>query len=643
MLEFIRSHKGWVKVILLLFIVPSFALFGLESYMSPGGGDNVVAKVADRTITRQEWEAAQREQTERVRQMFGEQFDPKLLDTPESRQNVLDNLIAQHVLAAEAVENRLTVPDRVLQQAILDIPGLVGPDGKFDAARYKELLGMQGLTPELYEARMRQELAMQQVNAAVQSTAFAPRTVTGMLSDLNEQERIVQQMQFKAAEYLPKVKVTDEMIKAYYEKNATQFQIPERVDVEYVVLSADALASQIPVSEADIKAYYEQNAKRYVAEEQRRASHILIAAGKDVTDAQRATAKAKAESLLAQVRKNPETFAAVAKASSQDPGSAEAGGDLGLFGKGAMVAPFEEAAYRLKKGEISDVVQSDFGYHIIQVTDVKPATGKPLEEVKDEIAAEIRKQQAAKKYAELAETFNNTVYEQADSLKPVAEKLQLAVQTAADLTREPDPSLAPTAWYNDPKFLQAVFSREAIQGKTNTEAIQVAPNTLIAGRVTQHKPSAKRPLEEVKAVVREQVLQQEAEAMAEKAGAEKLAALRTKDDPAGFVDRKTVSRTKPGEVSPEAVAAVVKADISKLPAYVGVELPESGYTIFRIEKVVQPATKDVARRQGEQQQINEAVAQQETAAYINALRSKAEVEIIEPVRTANANGHGDEM
>lgn len=640
MLEFIRSHKRFMQVVLLLFIVPSFALFGLESYTGFGDASNVVAKVAGDPITSQEWEAAQREQMDRLRETFGEQFDPRLFDTAEAKQAVLDNLISQRVLAAEAARQNLTVPDQALQQAILGMPGLTGPDGKFDTVRYKELLGVQGLTPTIYEARLRQDLAMQQLNAAIQTTAFAPKTVANLLSDLNDQERTVQEMMFSVKDYLPKVNVTDEMLKAYYEKNAAQFQIPERVDIEYVVLSGDTLASQIQVSDADIESYYKQNSKRYTTEEQRQASHILINVKKDASDAERAAAKAKAEALLADVRKNPANFAAIAKASSQDPGSAEAGGDLGFFGKGAMVKQFEDVAFKLKPGEVSDVVESDFGYHIIKVTDVKPGAAKPLAEVREEIAAEIRKQMAGKKYAELAETFNNTVYEQSDSLKPVADQLNLKIQTAQNVGRQPAPALPPTALYNNPKFLQAIFSDDTVKNKNNTEAVEVAPNTLVAGRVTQYKPAAKRPFEEVKATIRERVVLQEAYAMARKAGEEKLAALKTKDDQSGFGDKKIVSRAKAPALPTEAVSAILKGDVSKLPAYRGVELPSEGFAIYRIVDVSQPKTTDVARRQTEQQQIASAIAQQETFAYLKALREKAEVEIIQPVATENMAGEG---
>lgn len=630
MFDFIRTHQRLMQFVLLLFIFPSFAFFGLEGYTRFSEGNNAVAKVAGTSITQQEFDAAQREQMERIRQMFGGQFDPAMLDTPEARQGVLDGLIAQRVIAAEATSNRLSVSDQALQQTILGIPGIIGQDGKFDSERYKSLLAAQGMTPAMYEARLRQDLTMQQVSGSVQDTAFAPKTVASRLSDLNDQERTVQEAVFKTGDYASQVKVTDEMLKAYYEKHAKQFEVPEQVKAEYVVLNSDAVAAQINVSDADIKAYYDQNAARYSEEEQRRASHILIKADKSASAADKAAAKEKAEKLLAQVRKNPADFAKLAKENSQDPGSAERGGDLDFFGKGMMVKSFEDAAFKLKQGEISDVVESDFGYHIIQLTAVKPAVVKPLDEVKSQIAADIKKQLAAKKFTEMAEQFTNLVYEQSESLKPVVDKLGLKIETAAGLTRTPNPAAAPTALYNNPKFLSALFSDEAIKNKRNTEAIEVAPSTLIAGRVLEHKPVAKRPFEEVQAVVRERVIQEEAAALAKKAGEAKLAAAKSGDS-AGFGEAKTVSRTKAQSVNQAALPSIMKADATKLPAYVGVDLGAQGYGVYKVTKVGQPTNPDTARRAAEQQQIAGTLAQQEAFAYLEVLKKKAKVEILKPV------------
>jgi len=636
MFDFVRTHQRLMQFILLLFIFPSFAFVGIEGYQRFNDDANVIAKVGGQTVTRQEFENAQREQAERMRQMFGAQFDQKMLETPEARKNIIDGLVAQKALAVEAANNRLAISDQTLQQRILEIPGLVGPDGKFNNEQYKALLAMQGMTPASFEARMRQDLLLQQANAAIQSTAITPKTVATRLSELNDQEREVQELAFRAADFVSQVKVTDEMVKAYYDKNASQFEIPEMAKAEYLVLSLDAVAAQIAVSDDDVKTYYENNKQRYGTDEQRRASHILIAARKDAPAAEKSAAKAKAESLLAQLRKNPADFAKLAKENSQDPGSAERGGDLDFFSKGMMTKPFEEAAYKLKEGEISNVVETDFGYHIIQVTAIKPSAVKPLEEVKAEIVAEIRKQQAGKKFGEMAETFTNTVYEQSDSLKPAADKLKLEIRTAANLTRNPNPALGP-APFNHEKFLKALFSDDAIKNKRNTEAVEVAPNTLIAGRIVEHKPTTRRPLEEVKDVVRERVTQEQAAAMAKKAGEEKLAAVRAKDDASGFGEPKMVSRSKPADLGGKGVSAVMKADSARLPAYVGVDYGVRGYAIYRVNKVVQPANPDAARRQAEYEQIAGAQAQQETLSYIEAIKVKAKAKVTQPAAAAPAD------
>ena len=628
MFEFIRTHQRLMQFALLLFIFPSFAFFGLQSYSRFREHENAVAKVAGQPITQQEWDAAQRRQMERLQQMFGAQFDQKMFNTPEAKQGVLDTLITQRVIATEAAREHLSVSDRALQETILGIPGLTGPDGKFDVERYKSLLAAQGMTPEMYEASLRHDLAVQQVSNAIVSTAFVPKAVAERLSDLGAQEREVQEMLFKASDYAPQVKVTDEMLKSYYDKNIARFEVPEQIKAEYVVLDIDAVAAQIPVSDADAKSYYDQNLKQYTMGEQVRARHILIKVDKNASAAEQAAAKAKAEKVLAEVRKHPKDFAQLAKKYSQDPSSAEVGGDLGFFGKGMMVKPFEDAAYQLKKNEISDLVKTDYGYHIIQVTDIKPAKVHSFDEVKDEIVADIRKQQAAKKYSEMAEQFSNMVYEQSDSLKPVADKLKLKVQTASGLMRSPNPGLPKTAPFNQPKFLKALFSDDAIKNKHNTDALEVAPNTLIAGHVLEYKPVTRRPFDDVKAQVRERVVQDEAEEMAKKAGMAKLATLKSGADTGNFGAAKTVSRAKPDGIEGAAFSAVMKADASKLPAYVGAELNGQGYAVYRINKVSQPATRDEARRKAERQQIADVLSREEMYAYLEALKKKAKVEIL---------------
>jgi peptidyl-prolyl cis-trans isomerase D len=640
MFDFIRNHRRLMQLLLLLLIFPSFAFFGLESYTRMNGGDDAVAKVAGDSISQQDWDAAQRQQLDRMRQMFGDQVDMKLLDTPETRRAALDNLIAQRAMLAEVKRDNLQVSDQSLAQNLLTIPGLVKPDGTFDNDQYKMLLGAQGMTPSLYEERLRQDLALQQLNGAVQGSAFAPKTVAARMSDLNDQERTVQQLVFKNSAYADQVKISDAMLKDYYDKNGAKFLVPEQAKIEYIVLDSAAAASQVTVSDADIKSYYDQNQKQYAGTEERRASHILIAVKKDASAADKAAAKAKADKLSAQLIANPADFAKLAKANSDDPGSAEHGGDLGYFGPGMMVKEFEDAAFKMKQGEISQPVQSDFGYHIIQLTGIKPAQGKTLDQVKSEIATTIKSQLASKKFSELADTFNNTVYEQGDSLQPAADKLKLKVQTASNVIRTPNPALAATVPYNNPKFLTALFTDDVIKNKHNTEAIEVAPNTLVAGRIVEYKQQSKKPFEEVQAAVRELVLQEQEATLAQQAGEMKLAALKTKDDSTGFADEKTISRVKSQDLGPDVLNAVMKADTTKLPAFAGLMLPGQGYTVFRISKVAQPATPDTARRQTEEQQVADALAQQEMLAYLGVLKEKAKVKILKaadkPVKTEDS-------
>ena len=513
------------------------------------------------------------------------------------------------------------------------MPGLTAPGGQFDGDRYKSLLAAQGMSPSMYEARLRHDLALQQINSAIESTSFSPKTVVQHISDIADQEREVQELMFKASDFVSQVKITDEMLQAYYTKFGSQFEVPEKISAEYVVLNNDALLSLISVSDKDIQSYYEQNVGRYTIDEQRRASHILIAVKKDAAESERTVAKAKALDLLQQLRKTPGDFAKLAKQNSQDPISAERGGDLDYFGKGMMVKPFEAAAYALKQGEISDLVQSDFCFHIIQVTAVKPALVKTLAEVRDEIVAEIKKQQSAKRYTELTEVFVNTVYEQSDSLKAVAEKLKLKINTVADLTRQSGSAQTSTAPVNHPKFLKAIFSDDAVKNKRNTEAVEVAQNTLIAGHVIEYKPASKRPFEDVKALITDRVKKAEAFTLAKKAGEEKLLKLKQTADSADFSSAKMVSRINNQDLDNAALMAVMKADMNKLPSHIGIELKNEAYVIYRINKIEQPVSLDNARRLVEQRQIANAIAQQEMMAYIDFLKKKSKVVISKPIVT----------
>ncbi|MCA3183715.1 MAG: SurA N-terminal domain-containing protein, partial [Cupriavidus sp.] len=415
MLDFVRNNRRLMLLLLLVLVFPSFVFFGVESYSRFMDSSHDAAKVDGRAITVQEVDNVVRDQTERMRQMLGNNYDPRMFEGAAARQSVLDQLILQRVVADATARKNLTVSNEQLRQAIEAIPAIAqlrGPDGKFDEKAYIQLLAQQGMTPEQLDARMRFELATQQLGGAVGTTAFVPKSLLDRLIAIRDQQRDVQALVIKPADFTSKVTPDAAALKAYYEAHLSAYTTPEQAKVEYVVLSGDAMAASQAVTPEELKSYYDSNAQRFRTEEQRRASHILITVPKDAKDADRKAAKDKAEKLLEDVRKHPETFADVAKKNSQDPGSAEKGGDLGFMGRGALVKPFEDAMYALKDGQISDLVETDYGYHIIKLTGIKPAATQPLDEVRPELEAELKKQLAAKKYAEQADAFGNTVYEQ---------------------------------------------------------------------------------------------------------------------------------------------------------------------------------------------------------------------------------------
>ncbi|WUR16104.1 SurA N-terminal domain-containing protein [[Empedobacter] haloabium] len=642
MFEFIRTHQKLMQILLAIVIVPSFVFVGVSGYESFGNDATTVAKVNGQPVTQQEYDQALRRQLDQYRQRLGAQFDQKLFDTPEFRQSVLDNLIAQRAIVAEASRAHLGAGDAAVQRALAeslqDIPGMFKADGKLDEEKAANLIASQtGLTPQGYFQSLKRDLTVQQLAAGVQGSAFAPRAVAQMVSNLTEQERDVQELVLPLSGFAAEVKVSDAMVKAFYDKNDKLFQVPEQARIEYVVFDANAIASQVSVTDDEVAAVYNAAPARFTAPEERRASHILVAVDKAAKADAKAAAKAKAEAILAEVRKAPADFARIAKAKSEDPGSAEQGGDLGVIEKGSLVPTVEASIFKLKQGEVSDVVESEFGYHVITVTSLKPAAVKPLDAVKGDIALELKKQKAAKKYSEAAETFTNTVYEQSDSLKPVADKLGLKIETATGVTRTPNP-VAGQAPYNNAKFLTALFSDDSLKNKRNTEAVEVAPSTLVAGRILEFKAAAKRPLAEVEAQIRQQVTAQEALAAAKKAGEAKLAAVKASGDAAGFGPVQTISRAKIDGISPLAARSVLKADVSKLPAYVGVELPGMGYGIYRIGKVHQPAQPDAARRSADAEQIDNIVAQQDMMNYVEVLKERAKVKVLQPVGAKPADG-----
>ncbi|WP_431096954.1 SurA N-terminal domain-containing protein [Polaromonas aquatica] len=624
MFDFIRKHTKVTMALLFLLIVPSFILVGMNNNGPSGSNGGVVAVVDGKDITQPEWDQAHQNEVQRIRASMPS-IDVKLLDTPQARYATLERLVRDRVVAAAS-----NITDDYLARELQKIPeiaALKGPDGKLDMERYRQLLASQGLTPEVFEANVRAGLPSRQVLGGIGASGFSSNAAADLSLNAYFEKREIQLARVDAADLVAKLAPTDADLEQFYKANEKLFQMPEQANIEYVVLDIDTVRKAISVNEADLKTYYEQNIQRLSGTEERRASHILITVSKTASAADREKAKAKAEDLLAQVKKAPDTFAEVARKNSQDTGSAPAGGDLDFFARGSMVKPFEDAAYAMKKGDISNVVESEFGYHIIKLTDVKAPKRPAYEEMKPQLEADLKKQEAQKKFAEIADTFTNGVYEQPDSLKPVADRLKLEVKSAANVVRQPKAGAAGVL--SNPKFLAALFSPDAIEKKRNTEAIETAPSQLVSGRITQYTPARTQAFAEVKDAVRQRWITQRAAEEARKEGEAKLAAWKAAPaSAASLAAPMVVSREQIQKLPPQVIDAALRADASALPAFVGVDLGAQGYTIVKVNKVVPRDAPLEAAAVQERSQYTQWWTAAENLAYYNGLKERFKTKIL---------------
>ncbi len=627
MFEFVRQHTRIMQFLLFLLIFPSFVLFGLEGYNGMSEKGEVVAKVAGHDITQGELENAHRDQVERMRAAMPN-LDVKVFDSPEAKQSTLERLVRERLLQVAAKDLRLGASDQRLASELQQNPNIQAlrrPDGTLDIERYKQLLSSQGMTPEMFESRVRADLASRQVMGGVGITSFSPKALADVTLNAFYEQRQVQVVRFEPSSFAAQLKPSNDDLEAYYKANADKFQSIERADIEYVVLDLPSVQKNITVPEADLKSYYEQNMARLATLEERRVSHILITADTTMPAAEREKARAKADKLLAEVKQSPDKFAELARKNSQDPGSAAKGGDLDFFARGAMVKPFEEAAFALKKGDISQLVETEFGFHILRLTDIKTPKQQSFEESRAALEVDVRRQLAQRKFAEAAEQFTNTVYEQSDSLKPVADRLKLEIKRVNGLMR--DAATQEVVLFNNPKLLSAVFSPDAIEKKRNTEAIEIGANQLVSARVLQHNPTRTLPLEEVKARVQEMWIQEQSAKLARQEGAAKLADWKAKPDAANLPAAIVLSREQTNKQPSAVVEAALRASTRSLPAWVGVDLGTSGYAVIKVEKIVPRTEADAKNRDRERDQYAQWWASAEGLAYYRLLKEKYKVEI----------------
>ncbi len=624
MLDFFRSHRRLMQLLLLVLIFPSFVFFGIEGYSRFLGNSRALAEVDGKPIEQAEFDAVQRQQDEQLRRALGERTPSW---TPERRRALLDNMIDQRVLGNEVNHVHLTVSDDAVRTYILQSP-LVAPlrnaDGTVNVEAYKLRLAQQGLTPEQYDQQVRFSLSADRLVSVISGSALVARSQAEVLIAASEQEREIQEKILSAADFAKDVNPTDAELNAYYAANKkTSFTRPEETKIEYIELSAASLDKDIVVTDSMLHQAYEANAAHARVGEQRRASHILLAVDKNATTAERAAARAKAEKMLVALRAHPEKFSEMARQESNDPGSATQGGDLGFFGRGAMVKPFEDAVYNLQEGQLSDIVESDFGFHLIKLTAIKKESVKSFDEMKAELNAKLKRELVSKRFNELADGFTNLVYDQYASLQPAADKFKLPIHSANYIGRHHNPAQGESNLLNNEKLLSALFSDDVLKNKRNTEAVLVAPQTLVAARVVAHSPAAAIPFGDVRDVVRAKLVADMAANLAKQEG-KKMMQLGVN---AEMGAAHWVGRNQPGTLSPQALAAIFRADVSKLPVTVGVDLGKEGYALYRITQIKPAAVPTEARLQQLEAGLASERGNQDYRAYLEAVRARAKVKL----------------
>jgi len=625
MFDFVAKNKRLIQGVLFLIFLP-FAFFGVDSYFRGSGVGQAVARVGDQSISQEEFSRALRERQEALQRMMQGRIDPSMLDNPELRYATLDALIQRRLLLEGALRAGVTVSDERVQDIIVRQQAFQDESGKFSLERYQQYLRSEGMTPVMFETRLRQDILLQQFADGYADTTIVPRPVVERLARLSAQKRELAHYVLAPQNFLARVKLDADAAKQFYDANPNEFRLPEQVRVEYLMLSGEALQKQMRVDPAEVRKYYETNRRQFEVKESRQAAHIFVNADAAAGAEAREKARSRAEALYQQVRKAPGSFAEVAKKSSEDPGSAAAGGDLGYIDPGSMkdVPEFEAALFKLKPGEISAPVESRLGYHVIRLTAVRPAQVKSLEEARAQIEQDLGKQLAGKRFAELADGFNNTVYEQSDSLKPAAELIQASPQVSGWImrARAPEPNL------NNPRLLAAIFSDEVLKAKRNTEAIEVAPATLVAARVLEHKPESVVAFDEVRAALENRLALRAAARLSVEEGRRLLAELNEgKSVKIAWSKPQLGTRAEFKNIPEPVVRQAFRLDASKLPVYASVENPQLGYTLVRVSVVQDAADLPPERIDELASALRRVLAQEAMMAHLASLKQKAGVTI----------------
>lgn len=618
--------SGWIAYAIVALISIPFVLWGVGEYFR-GDSDMPVATVNGQDISPRVFDQAYSQERQRLAQAFGGSVPPEMLEGLGLKRQVLDGLILREVLRQYTHEQGLRVSDAELAAVLRGVPAFQ-ENGVFSQSRYEEVLRLQGQDPLGFEEQVRHDLVLDQLQRGIALSAFDVQANVDAFLRLRGQSREVEVYTLPAAPRRASIQPGDAQLEAYYKEHVQDFRRPERVRLDYIVLSVDELASSMSPGEEDIRNAYEDYLAREAQRERREARHILITPpeGGDME-----AARKQAEDLRERLAKG-EDFAVLAKEYSQDPGSAGQGGELGLVERGMMVEPFEKSLFALKEGEISDPVQTDFGWHLIQLERIEQAQPKPLEDVREMMVAEASQRLAEERFHDMADRLATIAYEQPDSLVPAAEQLGLKIQNSDWVSRDKGEGIAA-----NPKLRTAAFGPEVLEQGRNSDLIDLGNNQALVLRVAEHEAAADQPLEAVREDVRKRVVEEELARLIEADAATLRQALSAQGAAEAALTQVGAERGFAGElkrlggddIDPaiRRVAFSVGRPSADAPLVGSVRLTSGDMAVVRVLSVKDgdPASMDEAERLAIRDELRQSVGLGELSAFIAHLKSRAEI------------------
>ena len=619
----VHSWLAWVVVVLIC--IP-FALWGIHEYMG-GGTQIMVAKINSQEISKTRYEESVRDQMQRLRASLGGQAVDLAPFEERIKQSTLEQMVNEELLFQTAVSQRLRIGDGILAGRIHGLAPFQ-ENGIFSQPLYEQRLRAENLAPTQFEQDMRRNLLVDQLQNGLTNSAFLTASEQKNYQALEDQQRLLSYLLIAADAFKDSIKIEEAEIASYFEAHQAEYNTPEKVSVNYVILAKDELATKQEPDEASLRQYYEEHLTQFITADDWQASHILIPSGADPK-----LARTTAEEVLKKIKAGGD-FAALAKEYSKDPVSAEKGGDLGHFGPGAMVGPFETALKSMKPGEISELVESQFGYHIIKLVSATPASTKSFEQVHGELLEAWKKEQAETAFYNQTEQFANLSFEHPDSLERIASTLGLKQESSDFFSREGDKE----GLFSNPKALAAAFSTAVLNEGYNSEVIELDKQKLMVLRLKEHRKAEPLPLAEVKDKIIETLKQTKAKAEAEALGKKVLAALQSQSDWQALLAEKKLNWTPRAWVKrqdaefkqAELLSAAFKMGTpgTGQALYQGLPVNNQDYAVLAVLEVKPGAVKsdDKANQQLLLQQQH-ALGQSEFQNMLNGLKSRADIAI----------------